>query len=76
VIQGYVHVHSWSLFFGGSRCCESMGDRFFIGDSGLFKDCSRCRFVDSRFSGVAEGVNRCWYKHFPHKEGVLAFGFL
>jgi hypothetical protein len=34
------------------------------------------KFVGSRFGGVAEGVNRCWCKHFPHKEGVLAFRLL
>jgi hypothetical protein len=30
----FLHIHRWSLFFGGLRCCDSMGDKFFISDSG------------------------------------------
>jgi hypothetical protein len=25
-----------------------------------FETCNRYKFVDGRFGGVAEGVNRCW----------------
>jgi len=30
-------------------------------------------YVGRRFGGVEEGVDKCWCKYFPHKEGVLAF---
>jgi hypothetical protein len=36
LFQGYVPSYSQVvIFFGGSRCCDSMGDNFFTGDKWL-----------------------------------------